>query len=44
MSLKQPKNNCWAKGEDVVDHSDQMVQEMLLKLQDPQQSVKVRYV
>ena len=41
-AVETTKNICCVKGEGSVDHNNQMVQKILLGLQEPQQSGKVR--
>ena len=40
--IEVTKNICCAKGDSAVDHSNQMVQEILFDLQEPYQSGKAR--
>ena len=41
-TTKATKNVCCLKGDFTIDHSDQMVQEISLGSQEPQQSGKVK--
>ena len=41
-AVEATQNICCAKGDDAVDHSNLMVPDILLWLQEPQQSNKVR--
>ena len=41
-TVKATKKICYAKGEGAIDHRKQIVQEISLVLQKPQQSGKIR--